>query len=235
MKTVALLAPSTDAEPISIDEALYLREIKPVEYEQLVFYSPTNFLQMKPVYRKYRKSSFSYLPGSGRGHGNGSKGVGHELVQAELCNAKQLEIEIVHSIPYQLRSSTRYTLLIDSADDEVEFKCPIVPGRNYFTDVVLYLNPASELYEECNGIFRIEVIDTKGTHAAKRQAMREFGHFCVDFKLWKGWHVPKSENPSAGKIKWLRNSIRGALKKSVLRMRQSAPDSAVNFSFSRML
>ncbi len=231
MKTVALLGPSTDAEPISIDEALYLREIKPVEFEQLVFYSPTNFLQVTPVYRKYRKSSFSYLPGSGRGHGMGSKGVGHELVQAELCNAKQLEIEIVHSFPYQPRSSTRHTLLIDSADDEVEFKCPIVPGRNYFTDVVLYLNPASDLYEECSGIFRIEVVATKGTHAAKRQAMQELGYFCVDFKLWKGWHVPKNENPSAGKIKWLRKAIRGAFRKSVLRVKQQTPEPAIGLSF----
>ncbi len=158
---------------------------------------------MSPVNRGEKSSSFAFLGGGGNGHGLGSKGVAHELVQVSICN--------IESWPIKLYGK-EYLLRIESSEDEWCIKDSKY-DKNYYVDCVLNLSPESDLYAETGGRIRIEVTDSHETGPVKIRALKRAGHVVLELKMIRDWHIPNETKITSGELKLLRARINGFLRK----------------------
>jgi hypothetical protein len=106
MKTLAHKFNSFESDIITVNDALSLKKMFPDEWESRDFYDIIKLRPMFPVDRKENSSSFTFRNSHGGGHGKGSKGITHELVQEYLCKrenycfkiyGKEINLKIANS------------------------------------------------------------------------------------------------------------------------------------------
>jgi len=88
MKLLAHTEPNFGSPIVTVHRALALRKNRPEEWEGKPLYDIIRLRQMTPVNRGDKSSSFAFQGGSGGGHGMGSKGIAHELVQEYVCKLR---------------------------------------------------------------------------------------------------------------------------------------------------
>jgi len=203
VKRLAYVEEKFESEIVSVHEALKLKKKCPEKWEHAIFYDLIGLRPMKAVDRGYKSSSFSFLNGVGSGHGNGSKGIAHELVQEYICKLKFWKVRLY---------GKNFNIRIESAIDEYLIQNS-QQGRKYYVDCFLKLYPSSDLYNESGGMIGIEVTDTHAVGLAKRKALWESGKVILELKMIEDWHVPNDKTLMPDDLHKLRARIRGFLKK----------------------
>ena len=86
MKILAHISNNYNSDIYPINLACWLKKNKPEDWESRDYYDLAKLRPMRPSCRKDGGSSYSYKPGTNPpGHGRGSKGIAHELVQEYIC------------------------------------------------------------------------------------------------------------------------------------------------------
>lgn len=159
MKLLAYTQNNFASKIVTIYDALDLRITDPEKAENSEYYDIIGLRPMIPVDRGRNSSSFSYLNGEGAGHGKGSKGIGHELVQEYICKLDTWQFKI-YGKPYCLKiTSAVDEWLVRSSQD----------GSKYYVDCMLTLAEDSDLYAETGGRIGIEVTATHPVWPKKRK------------------------------------------------------------------
>ena len=203
MKLLAHISKSFDSQIVTVYEVFALRLENPEVWEGKEFYDIIKLRPMTPVNRGKKSSSFAFLGGGGNGHGLGSKGIAHELVQEYICKLQAWTVKIY---------GKEFSLQIESSEDEWHVKDSLY-GKNYFVDCVLYLSPESDLFEVSGGKIGIEVTDSHKTGFAKRKALARAGHVVLELNLIQDWHITNEMKVSSDDLKVLRSRINGFLRK----------------------
>lgn len=203
MKLLAHKSADFDSPIITVHEALRLRRNYPEEWEGRHFYDIIKLRPMVPVDRGAKSSSFAFLGGSGEGHGMGSMGIAHQLVQAYLCKLQTWRIKVF---------GKDFLLRIESASDE--WNVPdILTGVKYSVDCQLVLAPDSDLYYETSGVIGVEITATHKTGNVKRKALARAGHVILELNMIPDWHVPNEVRITSDELKVLKARINGLLNK----------------------
>jgi len=203
MKLLAYQKANFSSPIITVHEALRLRRQYPEEWEGKHFYDLIKLRPMMPVDRGAKSSSFAYLGGSGDGHGKGSKGIAHELVQEYVCKLLTWRIRLF---------GKEFVLTIDETSDE----WPVHDDRsglNYSVDCQLVLSPDSDLYHETSGVIGIEVTDTHKTGPRKKKALARAGLVILELQMIPDWHVANDVKITSEDLNQLRKRIFGFLNK----------------------
>jgi hypothetical protein len=204
MKKLALLEKRFDSEIIHISEACKLKIEKPFEYEKKEYYDIIKLRPMFAVTRNGGNSSFSYKSGYGStGHGNGSKGIAHELVQEYVCRLKEFEFEIFKK---------KFKIKIREAQDEYPIKSTKgTSDKIHFIDCMLMLDQSCEFYELFDGRIGIEVTDKHDTTNRKLKLFEENKLFVLELEIIRDWHIRNDELVNREDIMKLRARIKGYL------------------------
>lgn len=203
MKLLAHKAADFDSPIITVHEALRLRRNFPEEWEGRQFYDIIKLRPMVPVDRGAKSSSFAFLGGCGGGHGRGSKGIAHELVQDYVCKLRTWRMRVF---------GKEFLLRIKSTSDEWHVQDQQT-GIKYAVDCQLVLTLDSDLFCETFGIIGVEVTDTHKTKHLKRKALARAGHVILELKMIPDWHVHNEVEITSDELKVLRARIRGFLNK----------------------
>jgi len=203
MKLLAHTEPNFGSPIVTVHRALALRKNRPEEWEGKPLYDIIRLRQMTPVNRGDKSSSFAFQGGSGGGHGMGSKGIAHELVQEYVCKLRQWDIRVY---------GKKFTLIIDSSVDEW-CVTDSAHGKNYYLDCMLNLTPDSDLYTESGGRIGIEVTDCHPTGHAKRKALSRAGLLVLELNTIDEWHVRNEMQITSDNLRLLRARINGFLNK----------------------
>lgn len=205
MKILAYTKPCFDSPIITVHQALSMRSHIPEKWEGKTFYDIIRLRPIAPVNRGGKSSSFAFHGGNGGGHGMGSKGIAHELVQEYVCKLQQWDIRVY---------GKKFTLIIDSSADEWCVTDP-THGKNYYLDCMLNLGPDSDLYTESGGRIGIEVTDCHPTGHAKRKALSRAGLLILELGTIGDWHVRNEMQITSEALRLLRARINGFLNKRV--------------------
>ncbi len=203
MKLLAYQKADFSSPIITVHEALRLRRQFPEEWEGKHFYDLIKLRPIVPVDRGAKSSIFAYLGGSGDGHGKGSKGIAHELVQEYVCKLLTWRIRLF---------GKEFMLKIEETSDE----WPVHDDRsglNYSVDCQLVLSPDSDLYYETSGVIGIEVTDTHKTGPRKKKALTRAGLVILDLQMIQDWHVATDATITSKDLNLLRRRIFGFLNK----------------------
>ena len=203
MKRLAHAVPDFGSSIVTVHQALALRKNKPEEWEGKTFYDIIRLRPMAPVNRGEKSSSFAFLVGGGNGHGQGSKGITHELVQEYVCKLRQWNIKVF---------GKEFNLIIDSSEDEWCVPDP-VHGKKYYIDCLLNLSPDSDLYIESGGRIGIEVTDCHITGFAKQKSLARAGLLVLEVRTIDDWHVRNEMEITSDSLRLLRARINGFLNK----------------------
>lgn len=203
MKLLAHKTADFDSPIITIHEALRLKRKYPEEWEGRHFFDIIKLRPMVPVDRGAKSSSFAFLGGCGGGHGMGSKGIAHELVQDYVCKLRMWRIKVF---------GKDFLLRIESTSNEWPVH-DLHTGLNYAVDCQLVLTPDSDLYCETFGVIGVEITATHKTSHRKKKALDRIGLIVLELQMIPDWHVPNEMEITSDELKVLRARISGLLNK----------------------
>jgi hypothetical protein len=202
MKKLAHKYNSFESDIITVDDALFLKKKFPDDWETRDFYDIIKLRPMFPVDRKGNSSSFTFRNSQGGGHGKGSKGIAHELVQEYLCKREQYSFKVY---------GTEIDLKIANAFDEWHVFDPSNNVRKAYIDCCLELSPDCEWYEKLGPKVGFEITDTHKTGYRKRKLLEELGIFVFEIVTIRDWHISSDSKPRKEDIYKLRARIKGYL------------------------
>ena len=203
MKLLAHKSADFDSPIITVHEALRLRHNFPEEWEGSHFYDIIKLRPMVPVDRGAKSSSFAFLGGCGGGHGMGSKGIAHELVQDYVCKLRAWRVKLF---------GKEFLLRIESSSDEWPVH-DLQTGRNFSVDCKLVLASDSDLYCETFGGIGVEITATHKTKHRKKKALARIGLIVLELEMIPDWHVPNELQITSDELKILKARINGLLNK----------------------
>ena len=202
MKKLAHKFNSLESDIITVDDALSLKKRFPDEWESRYFYDIIKLRPMFPVDRKGDSSSFTFRNSQGGGHGKGSKGITHELVQEYLCKRDSYSFKAY---------GKEIHLKIENAFDEWHVFDPNDSSRKAYIDCCLELSEDCEWYAKLGPRVGFEITDTHKTGYRKRKLLNELGIFVFEIVTIKDWHIPNDSKPKKEDIYKLRARIKGYL------------------------
>ena len=201
MKKIAHKYNNFDSDIITVEEALDLKKKFPDDWENRDFYDIIKLRPMFPVKRKGDSSSFTFRNSKGGGHGKGSKGIAHELVQEYLCKRDSYSFKIY---------GKEINLKIENAFDEW---CVVdsETSRRVFVDCCLELSSDCEQFDSLGPRVGFEITDTHKTGNRKRRLLERQGIFVFEIITIPDWHIPNEARPTPRDINRLRARIKGYL------------------------
>ena len=191
-----------DNEMITIYQALKLKKENPEVWANRDFYDIVNHRAMRPVNRHGDSSSFSFKCQGASGHGKGSKGIVHELVQHNLCLKKEFSFYVY---------GKRIDIVIKNAFEEWHVFDLNNKSRKAFIDCCLELDPACQWYEFFGGKIGFEITDTHATTNKKKKLFKDLNIFVFELVAIDEWHIKNEVNVTAQQLKILRARIEGYL------------------------
>jgi len=201
MKKLAYKYSSFDSEIITVEEALDLKKRFPDDWENRDFYDIIKLRPMFPVARKGRSSSFTFRNSQGGGHGKGSKGIAHELVQEYLCKRDSYTFKIYgKEIHLKIENAFDEWCLVDSTT-----------SRRVYVDCCLELSSDCERSDSLGSRVGFEVTDTSKTGRRKKKSLERLGIFVFEIRIIPDWHISNDEKPTPRDIRQLRARIKGYL------------------------
>lgn len=203
MKLLAHKSADFESPIVTVHEARRLRRQYPEEWEGRPFFDIIRLRPMVPVDRGVRSSSFAFLGGGGDGHGLGSKGIAHELVQEYVCKLRTWPIRVF---------GKEFVLRMESTTDEWRVRDDQA-GITYSVDCRLNLTPDSDLYLETGGILGVEVTGTHKTGQRKMKALTRAGQVILELQMIPDWHITNELEVTSEELRLLGARIKGLLNK----------------------
>jgi hypothetical protein len=196
---------TTGDEPISVYQAIRLRERDPLNYEGRRYYHLIDRRELtakKRVKNGVDSSSFAFAdaPG-GDGHGRGGMGIAHALTQIFLRD------EANHTGLVRIALFKReFTLEVEEARLEVTFE-HAPSGRRLVADVVYTLRDGSEGAEIFGRQLILEVTDQHACSLTKIRLFKEMGIAAIEFTLMSSFHIENDIAMSHDELQSLRRKI----------------------------
>jgi len=226
MKRLAHVENDRGSEIISIWEAAHRKRNNPRIWDGHTYYDIARLRPMSARTTGKNEITFAYKPGYGPpGHGEGSKGIAHELVQEHMCHLQDWHVTILNR---------EIDLSFEKVEDEILYTHPETNEKIY-VDCVATLKPTSPFVSVFGSEIAIEVVDKHDISLTKQQILQELGVTTFKFKVFEEWHIKTADEPfkTVDDIRVLRNRINGALEKaSTLKLVYCS--NAVNTAFDLM-
>jgi hypothetical protein len=208
MKILAHISNNYNSDIYPINLACWLKKNKPEDWESRDYYDLAKLRPMRPSCRKDGGSSYSYKPGTNPpGHGRGSKGIAHELVQEYICR--------LEGSMWQFQVfDNNFNVNIQRVEDEYTITDPDDPENYRIIDNMCYLHPDCAYYDYFGGKFGVEVTDTHKTNNKKIALFKKLNLFVFELQTISDWHIENQQRIKKEDVFKLKGRIKGFLAKS---------------------
>jgi hypothetical protein len=187
------------SELVTVHEALRRRRYQPDQWEKHTYYDIVKLREMTPVERG-KSSSFSFKNGTSVGHGNGSKGIAHELAQQFLCLEQKLSFSLFKK---------DFDVMVGCSEDEAHIADPNDKARFGYVDVMLHIDLNCPNYSLFSGHIAIEITDSHKSTFRKLKLYKDLSITAIEVVIPDSWHVRNDRQVTAAQLKHLEARVRG--------------------------